>query len=365
MKPPMASAGSEIGGGGGVERPVTIAFDSGHLQERGTEVALWDYAHFAETLLGCRSRVLCPAAAPIDCIDRFRSRFGVSLYRDEADLGAALSDVDVYYRIVHGGVEAQRVIRPAGRAGQPGRAVFHAVFTADAPRGDVYAAISPWVANWRSGTSGDGHGGSVDYVPHIVTLPDVAGDLRDELSIPRDAVVLGRHGGADTFNLPFVHQAVARAVQQRDELWFVFLNTAKFCEPHPRIIHLNRTTDMERKARFIQTCDGMLHGRADGETFGLAVGEFAIKNRPVITWTGAKTPGHDGQHIDILREKGIYYETQGDLEPLLQGFGPLSGEFDVYSGQFGPAPVMERFRRVFLSGLPVAAATGLESLSAV
>ena len=58
----------------------TIAFDSGHLLERGTDVALYDYAHFNETLLQNRSLILCPAAAEISCIDKFRSRFSVLLY---------------------------------------------------------------------------------------------------------------------------------------------------------------------------------------------------------------------------------------------------------------------------------------------
>ncbi len=38
--------------------------------------------------------------------------------------------------------------------------------------------------------------------------PDEQGDLRDELQIPRDAVVFGRHGALETFDVPFVHDVV-------------------------------------------------------------------------------------------------------------------------------------------------------------
>lgn len=36
------------------------------------------------------------------------------------------------------------------------------------------------------------------------------------------------------------------------------------------------------KTTFINTCDAMLWARHDGETFGLAIGEFSSKNKPVI-----------------------------------------------------------------------------------
>ncbi len=65
----------------------SIALDSGHLSERGTDVALYDYAHFNETLLRNRSLILCPAAADVSCIDKFRSRFFVVLYRNRTEPG--------------------------------------------------------------------------------------------------------------------------------------------------------------------------------------------------------------------------------------------------------------------------------------
>ncbi|MCA8942447.1 MAG: hypothetical protein KDB80_07775 [Planctomycetes bacterium] len=313
-------------------RPLRVAFDAGHLQERGTDVALFDYAHFNETLLGNRSRILCPAQADIRCIDKFRERFSVWLYRSPTELREALQDVDVYYRIDHGADHGEPVVRPPN-----GISVVHAVFEARQPHGDVYAAVSDWVAT-RRGL------GDVPAVPHIVHLPDDDGDLRDELGIPPDAVVLGRHGGPDTFDIPFVHDVVREIVPRRDDLWFVFLNTRPFMPPHPRVLHLDATSDMVRKTRFINSCDAMLHARREGETFGLSVGEFSIRNKPVLTWTD----GTDNHHIDVLREKGIYYRTAEELRTLLMGIHGLQGDYDAFSERFSPAVVMDRFHEVFL-----------------
>lgn len=313
-------------------RPLRVAFDAGHLQERGTDVALFDYAHYNETLLGNHSRILCPANADISCIDKFRSRFSVHLYRSREALLESLQDVDVYYRIDHGADDGEPPVRPPN-----GIHVVHAVFEAMQPHGDVYAAVSDWVATHRGI-------GDVPAVPHIVTLPDESGDLREELGIPADAIVLGRHGGQDTFNIPFVHEVVAEMVEARSDLWFVFLNTRPFMPKHPRVIHLDKTSDMVRKTRFINTCDAMLHARAEGETFGLSVGEFSIRNKPVVTWTD----GTDNHHIDVLREKGLYYRTPDELRTLLMGMHSLSGDFDAFSERFSPDVVMDRFHEVFL-----------------
>ncbi|MBL9078946.1 MAG: hypothetical protein JNL08_15685 [Planctomycetes bacterium] len=325
-----------------------VAFDAGHLLERGTDVALYDYAVGNEEQLGNRSRILCPAQADLSALDKFRARFSVLLYRDRSDLERCLADVDVYYRIDHGQRPAEPLPRPPY-----GRTVVHCVFTAHEPHGDVYAAVSSWVARHR-GVPGQP---PCPVVPHIVQLPRVDGDLRAVLGIPAGATVFGRHGGPDTFDLPFVHQEVLHAVQQRDDLWFVFLNTRPFAPPHPRIVHLDKTTDLAAKARFVQTCDAMLHARADGESFGLAVGEFSVHDKPVVTWLG----GHDRYHLEVLGPKGIYYRDANDLRRILRVFRPVQGDFDAYSAPFSPAVVMRQFDAVFLQGAAAGAARSTRS----
>lgn len=314
-----------------------VAFDAGHLLERGTDVALYDYAVGNEDVLGNHSSILCPAQADLSALDKFRARFSVALYRDRHDLERFLADVDLYYRQDHGQLPAQPLPRPPR-----GRTAVHCVFVANQPHGDVYAAISSWVAE-HHGVPGQA---PCPVVPYITQLPRVDGDLRAALGIPRDATVFGRHGGAGTFDIPFAQAEVARAVAQRDDLWFVFLNTRPFAAPHPRIVHLEKTVDLAAKVRFVQTCDAMLHARAEGETFGLAVAEFALCNKPVVTWLGSP----DRYHVQVLGTKGIYYRDAADLRRILSVFRPVRGDFDAYSARFSPAVVMRQFEAVFLRG---------------
>ena len=42
--------------------------------------------------------------------------------------------------------------------------------------------------------------------------------------------MLGRHGGWDQFDLPFVKGAVAEALERRRDLYFAFLNTEPFIQ---------------------------------------------------------------------------------------------------------------------------------------
>lgn len=317
------------------QRPQLVAFDAGHLQERGTDVALFDYALGNEAILGNRSLILAPAHAELTALDKFRAAFTVCLYRDRIDLDHLLRDVDLYYVQDHG-------MRPPHGRARPrhGRTAVHCVFKANEPHGDVYAAISSWVAE-HHGVPG---GPPVPVVPYMVHLPEVDGDLRAELGIPRDATVLGRHGGAGTFDIPFVHEELHRAIGQRGDLWFVCMNTKPFAPAHPRIVHLPRSTDLARKVRFVQTCDAMLHARAEGETFGLAVAEFSVRNRPVITWLGSP----DRFHIETLGHKGIYYRDAATMRRILAAFRPVQGDFDAFSLRFHPTVVMQAFAEVFL-----------------
>jgi hypothetical protein len=79
------------------------------------------------------------------------------------------------------------------------------------------------------------------------------------------------------------------------------------------------------------------------------VGEFSIKNKPVITWAD----GYDRHHVEVLGNKGIYYRTPEDLCRLLMAFGPMpGGDWDAFSAEFAPEPVMRKFAEVFLAPEP-------------
>ena len=116
--------------------------------------------------------------------------------------------------------------------------------------------------------------------------------------------------------------------------------------PYRNIIFLPPTLDIDRKVKFINTSDAFLHARRQGESFGMAIGEFSIKNKPIITWALSD----EKSHIDILKEKSILYHNQNDLENILSNFQPDNNtDWDCYSKVFNPTSVMKKFEEVFIN----------------
>lgn len=137
----------------------TIAFHSNQLSVRGTEVALYDYAHFNESLLGNRSVVVHQRSNPNnhpDALAKFHSRFEVLAYDhlEELDDLLASRHAQLLYTIKAGkrdGVLSRRIPN-----------MVHAVFpTAPWPvHGSAYAFISEWLSKECSGNE-------IPTVPHI------------------------------------------------------------------------------------------------------------------------------------------------------------------------------------------------------
>lgn len=322
---------------------MNIAFHTNQLCLRGTEVAIFDYAHFNERLLGNRSFIISRGGNPFAhhpaIVKKFGARFSgrVFFYETPAELEKLLdaNRITLLYAIKAGLKDG---VVSAGR-----KTVIHVVFGAFDPHGNVYAYVSQWLAEKMTGKRPEG---PWPFVPHIVTLPAVEGDLRSRLGIPPAAMVFGRHGGVETFNLPFVHQAIADTVSRRKDIHFLMMNTNNFCL-HPQIHYLTGVSDVAEKVRFIQSCDAMIHARREGESFGLAVGEFSIRNKPVLTWNG----GVDQSHLAILGQRAIRYENYDQAYRLFNEFRPdPTVNYDCYSADFCPGKVMEKFKKVFIDG---------------
>jgi hypothetical protein len=95
----------------------------------------------------------------------------------------------------------------------------------------------------------------------------------------------------------------------------------------------------------------MLHARKRGETFGLAVAEFSLANRPVLTWDGA----NERAHLDMLGDSALVYRNERGLFALLTSLDRRElarRDWDRYSRDYAPAPVMARFDDVFLRNPP-------------
>jgi hypothetical protein len=308
-----------------------VAFLTNHISYGGTEVSLYDYAHFNETLLGNTSIVLTRDFREThgEIYAKFARRFPLFYITSRADIDAIVrrEGVDVLY------------VQKSGEVDWYGtsacKCVVHAVFTTRFPHGNVYAAISSSLNTlYRT---------QIPVVPYMVYLEDTDETFREELGIPADAIVLGRHGSYDSFDIDFVHKAVLTLLDRNPNLHFVALNTKPFGQ-HPRLHSIPRTTDLRVKRKFINTCDGMLHARARGETFGLACGEFAISGKPILTYSGSP----ERAHIDILGSDCSLYSSYEGLLALVE-----SGSWRRDMSQNGylrytPPVVMSIFDSVFL-----------------
>ena len=314
-----------------------VAFHSNTLGIRGSEQALWDYANLNESILGNESLICFPARPGMEqepAFAKWQSRFPLFAYRTLHDLKA---------KLFVQGVEALYWLKPGlfDRKLVPGiRNCVHAMFLTDEYHGDAFAYVSRWASQVMTGTG-------KAYVPHFVPTFTSSENLRKQLGIPPGARVFGRHGAADTFNIPFVQRAVLDHAQKHPEDRFVFLNTSPFqgSRSFPNIHHLPPTDRPEEKAAFLATCDAMLHARWHGETFGLAVGEFAVLGKPVITFGGSR----ERAHLDALGTRARIYHDREELLHLLEHFQPCREGETLYSRYTCPEFVMKKFRDVFLA----------------
>lgn len=307
---------------------------------RGTEVATYDFAHFNETLLGNESVIyysnIGRGRFDEPAFKKFSERFDVQefnadVFHDADKLDRILQEQSVEALYIH------EVYQDAQWHCPSIRNLVHATFPWCQRRGDRFAYTSQYLAR--------PHGEA--WVPLMIHVDKACKDsMREELNIPQEAIVFGRYGGSGTYDIPLAHKAVERISKIRPDVYFIFMNTDAFMPEAPNVRFLEGTHDLNRKARFINTCDAMLHARKQGETFGLAVGEFSMLNKPVITY--AHSPMR--AHIEHLGNKGIYYSNEEDLLDILMHFIPQpERNWDAFSEKFAPEPVMQQFKTQFLN----------------
>lgn len=317
-----------------------ILFHENQLSYRGTTTSLFDYAWYNQEILGNESIVIYNKDNPNNfkfAIDSFNRNFEVYSYSNVSEIDKVIrkTQSDLLYVINSG--------RKDNVISYDIKTVIHAVFKNYEPYGDVYAYVSKWLSDEMTG-------GQSPYVPHMIHLPDTKEDLREVLNIPKDAIVMGRYGGGDTFDIKFVKKLVAKIARSEKNIYFIFMGTNAFVRknifrPYHNIIFLPANIDLNYKAKFINTCDAYLHARKQGESFGIAIGEFSIKNKPIITWGGSE----EKSHLQILGDRALIYNNSDDLKEIILNFNNISNSnWDCYSQFFNPKTVMYKFNNVFI-----------------
>lgn len=310
-----------------------IALHDNSISVRGTTIAIYDYAYYLKYLHNIECIILYDKKYPqndINVYNKFSNEFKIYGYSDNSEIDKILVDEKCDYFFMIKGGKYDGIISNVCK--NLVMAVSSNISKNDI-HGDKYFVCSPFLTK-KTG---------IDFVPHMINLPEVEGNLRSELNIPEDAIVFGRNGGYETFDLPFVKTAIKDILDQKENYYFVFQNTERFIE-HSRVLFIDATPDMNFKVKFINTCDAHLHARHIGESFGLTCGEFSVKNKPIITWNGS----FERNHIDILGDKALLYNNYDDLMHLLLTFD--KDKFDDWNcyREYLPELVMDRFKKLYI-----------------
>lgn len=322
-----------------------VAFFVRHFSERGTEVSVYDYAYFNEKILKNKSYIVyfteegqhknkLPNVK--DSFVKFTSEFGTIEINDISEMKEVIEKykIDVFYTQTHGGKDFYEFENKEiwGKC----KTIKHCVFNTLCPESDNYVTISKYL-NKKFNTN-------YEVLPLIAPdLPESSENFRKELNIPEDATVLGRYGGFKQFDIKSVHEAIKECVNnESSNIYFLFMNTEVFYE-HKKIVYLKKNIDLLYKKKFINTCDGMIHGRSDGETFGLSIAEFSITNKPIITCACG-----DLEHILILKEKAIVYKSKEELKNVFENVKELFGKYEDWNcyKNYSAENVMTQFANI-------------------
>jgi len=321
-------------------QPMVVGFLSNKLTLRGTEIAMYDYADYNETYLNNKSIVITRSFeqtknemdTDVRAYSKFTNRFQVEYYSTISDIDNIVTrnNITHLYIIKHGCYD--RLLSTKCKN------LIHCVFNTTQPHGYVYSTVSP-IVNTSFKTN-------VPVVPHMVRVHQTHENLRKDLNIPDNAIVFGRYGGAESFDIPFVKQCIFNLLmsRSRSDIFFLFMNTPVFFE-HPQIIYLPGTTDEVVKRKFINTSDALLHARTIGETFGLTCGEFAVCMKPVITYSKST----DNNHLYVLQDKAVVYDDYESLFKILTEF--TVNKYDMTSNgylKYDYKSVMDIFKDTYL-----------------
>ena len=318
---------------------IKVAFHDNCLCERGTSTSLYDYAYYNEKIINNKSIIFYNknnANNKKQIIEKFNKQFTVYGYTEWSEIDIILKNEECkyLYLIKYGNND--------GKLSTYANNLIHCVFTCNEPHGNIYTSISPSVKN---------NDGNYPIVPHMINLPDHNGNLRQKLKIPENAIVFGGYGGKYNFNIKYVVKIVVNIAKNNPNIYFLFANFNKFSENLNNIIFLPTIINTHDKVKFINTCDAMIWARADGETFGIAIGEFSSKNKPILACKSySESNNFDTAHVKLLGEKAIWY-NKDNLEKIILNFNPAfesTKDWNAYK-EYTPKKVMKIFEKTFLN----------------
>lgn len=318
---------------------VKIAFNLKNIDVRGTATAGYDYAVSLKEYYNIDSILLASNNETHDeiAILKFKKRFQLFYYDNYDDINKIVKDnlCDILYTIKYGKNDGvNKCCIPE---------VIHCVFDMSEPHGSLYVGVSKYVANKY---------GYNLYVPHMISLkPSKTNDnMRKMLNIPNDAIIFGRHGGIDTFNINFVMDNIIKIVNEYKNIYFVFVNTLNFYT-HNQIIYLDKIIDNDIKNKYISTLDAYIEAGSLGHSFGIACGEVSINNKPIILYDSPNL--WNKAHIDIIGDKGIYFTDSDSFYKAITEFNPknyINKDLNAYK-YYNPKNIIKIFKETFIDSI--------------
>ena len=148
-------------------------------------------------------------------------------------------------------------------------------------------------------------------IPPAIEMPDVEGDLREELKIAKDTVVYGMHQRADDGIFSQVLMPCWQGSRaSKENTCLVILGGSQYYKAHAdqlgldNVLFLPPTGDVKRVHQFLNTIDVYTHARKDGEQCSSSIIEALYHGIPVI---GHIAPSMG--HRDQIRDAGYICST--------------------------------------------------------
>jgi hypothetical protein len=147
-----------------------IALHDNALSVRGTTVALYDYAYWLKHLYGIECIILYNKAHRVNnhaVKDKFLAEFEVFGYNNISEINSIISREECDYFFMIKGGEYDGVISNSCKNLVM---AVSAHISKDNIHGDKFFVCSKWLSKVKG----------IDYVPHMISLPDVEGDMRED-----------------------------------------------------------------------------------------------------------------------------------------------------------------------------------------
>lgn len=317
------------------------------LSSRGSNVALYDYAHYLEKYTSMKSMIMIDRYDPscrtdVIMYEKFKRRFPIV-----CDNIHDIHDIRAMYAIIHGGLIHELEYYKQLQTSLNNLPLFiHCVFEV---RPEYHVSGRFHLSMVSQSLAMKYHW--PHYLPHILAYPT---SPYPTFPKPPQSIIIGRHGGLDTFNWSPINVVMLSTLNKNPHVHFWFMWGDSNTHPphlptHERIRHFPMTTDKTWKERFIKSCDAMIVPETLGHTFGLSIAEFANYHKPIFC---LNTPTLMNRcHLDILGQQAIYFTDEIDCIQQLQTWIEKRTMIDPYQQyqSFRPKNILHSFENQLLS----------------